>query len=146
MRFSRFSLFGRFLGASGLGTALGLAAGGLITVATGQALSPGSDWPTGLSGSVVLGAGIGAFTAWASRRWFLPATTDRSCTRRRVLLFAAAGMLVVPLDVAIGESHGVATLVLVLGAAGWVSVLTLWVRAYRRGFRRTTSATRAAVS
>ncbi len=144
MRFSRLLLLGRFLAVSGLGTITGLAVGGLITVATGQAFAAGSVWSTALPGLIVLGAGIGALASRGSRRWLFSTSTGPSHARHRMLLFTVAGMLVVPLAVAVGESDGIGPLVLAPAAACWVTTLAVWIRHVRRPVRRTAPLSEAA--
>lgn len=135
MTFSRLLLLGRVLGVSGLGTLTGLAVGGLVTVATGQAFAADSIWPTALPGLLLLGAGLGALASRGSRRWLFPVPADKPQARRRLLLFILAGTLLVPLAVAVGESRGIGPLVLAPAVVCWAATLAIWVRYVRRGQR-----------
>jgi len=125
--------FGRLIGAAGLGAALGAAVAGLIAIVLGQAFQPGSTWLTGLPVLAVLGAGFGALVAWLTRRWFLPSAPDwKHGSRRRLLLFTAAGLVVVPLAVAVGQSPASTTVAILLMFAGSAVTLMMWTRASRR--------------
>lgn len=125
-------VFGRLIGAAGLGAALGAAVAGLIAIVIGQAFQPGSTWLTGLPLLAVLGAGVGALVARITRQWFLPSAPDRNGVRRRMLLFTAAGLVVGPLAIAVGQLHAIAAVAIPLMLVGSAVTLTLWMRAFRR--------------
>lgn len=125
--------FGRLIGVAGLGAALGAAVAGLIALVSGQAFQPASTWLTGLPILTLLGAGIGALVAPLTRRWFLPASpARRHGDRRRLLLFTAAGLVVVPLALAAGQLHAIAAVTIPLMTVGTAVTLTLRTRALRR--------------
>ncbi|WP_034271125.1 hypothetical protein [Haloechinothrix halophila] len=133
MRFRSVVVFGRLIGAAGLGAALGAAVAGLIAIVLGQAFQPGSTWLTGLPVLAVLGAGVGACAARLTRQWFVPTDPHRhNDARRRMLLFTAAGLVAVPLAVAVGQLHAIAAMAIPLMLAGSAVTLTLWMRAFRR--------------
>jgi hypothetical protein len=121
----------RAIGAAGLGNLLGLAVAGLIAVISGKALAPGSHWLAGLPALVVLGAVAGPIAAWFTRRWLLPSWRRGA---RRTLLFTAAGSVVVPLAVAIGQlpEAAIRTVAIPLGLLGSAITLMLWTRTRRR--------------
>ncbi|TVT23390.1 hypothetical protein FNH05_33040 [Amycolatopsis rhizosphaerae] len=126
-------VFGKLIGAAGLGAALGASVAGLIAVVFGQAVQPGSTWLTGLPALAVIGAGVSALVAGLTRRWFLSAAADKPHgERRRLLLFTAAGLVVVPLAIAVGQLQAAATMAIPFMVAGSAVTLTLWMRAFRR--------------
>lgn len=137
MQFRSVAAFGRLLGAAGLGATLGAAVAGLIALVSGQAFQSGNPWLTGLPVLALLGAGIGALVAPLTHRWFLPASPDRRHgEHRRLLLFAAAGLVVVPLAIAAGQWHAVATVTIPLMVVGSAAILALRTRTIRRSHPR----------
>jgi hypothetical protein len=133
MRFRSVVVFGRLIGAAGLGAALGAGVAGLIAIVIGQAFQPGSTWLTGLPVLAVIGAGVGALVARLTRQWFLPTVPDQHTgARRRMLLFTGAGLIVVPLAEAVGQLHAIAAVAIPLMLVGSAVTLTLWMRAFRR--------------
>ena len=123
-------MFGRLVGATGLGAYVGAALAGLIAVVTGQAFSSCSTWLSGVPVLAALGAAVGPGIAWFTRRWFLPRL------RRRVLAFTAADVLVLPLAVAIGQLRAIGTLGLLLVFLGGATTVTLYLRAATGRTRR----------
>lgn len=133
MRFRSVVVFGRLIGAAGLGAALGGAAAGLIAIVLGQAFQPGSTWLTGLPVLAVLGAIFGAGVARLTRQWFLPTFAARqNGSRYRMLLFIVGGMVVVPLTVAVGQLDAIAAVAIPLMLLGSMVTLMLWTRVFRR--------------
>ena len=122
MRLASVVMFGRLVGATGLGAYLGAALAGLIAVVAGQAFSTGSPWLTALPVLAVLGAGLGAAIARLTRRWFLPHV------RRRMLVFTVSNVLVLPLAVAIGQLHSIETIGILLVFAGGATTLAMYLR------------------
>jgi hypothetical protein len=127
MRATAFVVFWRFIGSFGVGTYLGAAAAGLIALLTGTVFAAGSTWATGLPVLAVLGAIITAVVSRLTRPWLLP-----KLARHRWLWGAAAGLLLGPLAIAVGELGGLlAPVGLPLMFIGAVTTVVLWVRWYR---------------
>jgi hypothetical protein len=123
MRATAVVVFGRLIGATGLGAYLGAALAGLIAVITGQAFT--APWPAAVPVLALLGCGVGASIAWITRRWFLPRI------RHRMLVLAAAGVLVLPLAAAIGQFHAIGSIGILLVFLGGATTLTIYHRASR---------------
>jgi len=120
-------VFWRFIGSIGVGAYLGAAAAGVIALLTGKAFAAGSTWAAGLPVLVVLGAIITAVVSRLTRPWLLPKLSGH-----RWLWGAAAGLLLGPLAIAVGQLGGLlAPVGLPLMLAGAVTTVVLWVRWYR---------------
>lgn len=129
MRFRSVVTFGRLIGAAGLGSALGAAVAGLIAIVIGRV---DSTFLAALPGLAVLGAGAGTVVARLTRQWFLPSDpAQQHGARLRMLQFAAAGLMVLPLTVAVGQLHAGSTVMIPLMFLGSVITLTLWTRSFR---------------
>lgn len=124
-------MFGRLIGAGGLGAYLGAAVAGLVAVVTGQALSAGSPWLAGVPVLAVLGAGVGAAIARVTRSWFLPGI------RRRMEVFTAVGVVVLPLAAAFGQLRWSGSVGILLVLAGGIATMAIYLRTPRAAARRT---------
>lgn len=104
------------IGAAAGGVYLGAVLAGLLALITGHVFDAGSPWPAGASVLALLGAAGGWLFAQLSRR----AIT----MHRRTLLFTVAGLVSLPLAVAIGQLHQVGSigigLVVIAGCGGIV--------------------------
>ncbi|MCP2242514.1 MULTISPECIES: hypothetical protein [Lentzea] len=127
MRVTALVVFMRLIGAGGVGAYVGAAASGLIAVLTGKVFAPGSPWTTGLPFLIVIGAVLTMGIARLTRAWFLPAVATR-----RILWGAAAGAVLLPLAVAVGELGDLAPIAVGLMAIGWVTTVVLWIQWFRR--------------
>lgn len=128
MGVSTFVVFWRFLGSIGVGTYLGAAVAGTVALVTGKVFAAGSTWAAALPVLAVLGAGITAVVFRMTRPWLLP-----KIHRFRWLWGAAAGLLLGPLAIAVGDLGGLLQPVglppMLIGA---VTTVVLWVRWFRR--------------
>lgn len=124
MRASTIAMFIRWIGAAGVGSALGAATGGLATLLTGQLISP-SSWLAGSPVLAILGACFGLAVARLSRRWLTPHMS------RRALWFTVAGLVTVPLAFASGKPP-LSTVTIVLMAVGGITTWTVYLRALRQ--------------
>lgn len=126
MRVTTFVVFWRFIGAAGVGAYLGAAAAGLVAVLTGRVFAPGSPWVTALPVLIVFGALLTVGAARLTRFWFLPKVTSR-----RWLWGAAAGAVLAPLAIAIGQLGNLLAVGMLLMLGGAVTTAVLWVRWFR---------------
>ena len=129
MRFTTAVVFGRFIGACGVGSYLGAAIAGALAVVTGRAFAPGSSWLLGVPFLALIGAVLVIGVAWLTRYWLLPRV------RRRLLWGSVAGLVLTPLAVAFGQLGDLATVGLVPVVAGAVTTAVLWVRWFNRSRR-----------
>ncbi|GAA2678833.1 MULTISPECIES: hypothetical protein [Actinosynnema] len=134
MRVTTFVVFLRLIGAAGVGAYVGAAAAGLIVVLTGRVFSPAGTWVTALPVLAVFGALLTAGVARLTRFWLLPRVTGH-----RVLLGAAAGAVLAPLTVAVGQPGALFNVALLLMLIGAVATAVPWAR----WFRATHSTSRA---
>ena len=121
MRAGSIVMFGRLIGVTGLGAYLGAALAGLIAVITGQAFA--APWPAAVPVLAVLGGAVGAAVSWLTRRWFAPRL------RHRFLVLSGAGIPTLPLAVAIGQFHAIASVDLLLIFLGGATTLIIYLRA-----------------
>jgi hypothetical protein len=117
--------FVRLIGAASLGTYLGAAVAGLVAVVTGETFAAGSPWLTALPVLAVAGIGVGAVTSWLTRRWFVPHASRRRSS------FVAAGVITLPLVVAIGQLREIQAIGVPLVVIGAVTTLVVYCRALR---------------
>jgi hypothetical protein len=128
MGVTAFVVFWRFIGSFGVGTYLGAAVAGVVALATGKVFATGSTWAAALPVLAILGAAITAAVFRLTRPWLLP-----RIVRFRWLWGAAAGVLLGPLAIAVGDLDGLLKPVgLPLMAIGAATTVVLWVRWYRR--------------
>lgn len=135
MRFRSVVMFGRLIGAIGLGAYLGAGVAGLVALVTGQVVHAGGSWSTGVAVLGVLGASVGALLARLTRNWLacrLP---------RRMLWLTAAGAVLLPVASSVGQLRSGTAVVLLFMATGSLVTLVLWTRALRRS--RSTPASRS---
>lgn len=131
MRFRPLIVVTRVSGAAGLGVLLGCSATGLLNLLTGSVFTHLPYWLASVPVLALLGAPIGLFTGWLTRRWFTPEIP------RRRLAFTGGGAVVVPLATAVHSGSIALAFPLMLGAVA--VTIALWVR----GFRRETAHVRA---
>lgn len=115
--------FGRLCAASGLGVYLGASVAGLVAVLNGDAFTSGSRWLSTVPVLAVVGAGVGAAVAWLTRRWLLPRAP------RRLVTFAVAGVITLPLFSAIGQMRALDSVGAPLALAGGVVMTIVYWRA-----------------
>lgn len=126
MRLRSWAMFAKLISAGGLGTYVGAAAAGLVAVLTGQVFAPGSAWPAAVPGLAVLGIVLGAVVARLSRRWLFPQIPRRG---KGLLGFLGAGLVTLPLAVAIGQFHQLRGVGLPLIAVGTLAMVVVYLRA-----------------
>lgn len=89
--------FAGLVASAATGAYLGAAAAGLLALLTGQVFDAGSPWPAGASVLALLGAAGG---------WLVARLTRLAMTmNHRTLVFTAAGLVSLPLAIAIGQLH-----------------------------------------
>lgn len=130
MRPTQLTWLFRLVGAGGIGTTLGLAVAGVLGLVTGQMSAEGNPWLVGLPGFVLLGALAGVVTARITRSWL------GLRIHRRYWVFTAVGAIAVPLALSLGQMpEQFVTAAVAFAAVGWVSTVTLRIRALRRDAR-----------
>lgn len=128
MRATSVVWFLRLVAAQGLGAYLGAAVAGALALLSGDAFAPGSTWPSALPGFAVVGAVAGMVAAALTRGWLLPGA------QRRGPVFTVAGVVTMPLAVAVGELDPTAleAVAVPVVVAGGVASTVVYLRALRR--------------